>query len=395
MDLSEIAGRVGTRKEAWASADRAAYARRVLDALTAVAERWVEDACAAHGTDAATEWLEGPAALARALRLVLKPPRVRAGGVARVHPATVQDRLARPGVTVDAMLTPRESPPLPGVSVVTVGRAAAAGSPVDVMREMFVLGRVAVVAVAERDAWLLPHLEQLLAPLAGDGFVAFAREPLPATAEARGPGAPLLIVPGPWAAGDIAFQARHVAYMVARADERAAVRTIVSASGWLQRPAFFRELQARLAAPALTPASASGSPPAAEAPPRYEAVVLEADDAPPFLAAAVSLANERFPDAPSCCLLAHPYTVRDHRAALDAAAAALRHPEVVLNAPPGTARALAGACAAEKTTLRARFWSFPLPHLAHGPGVGRALLRYEAAPSLGGALSVAAMSLRG
>src|SRR5690606_5327008 len=61
-----------------------------------------------------------------------------------------------------------------------------------------------------------------------------------------GPGGvtPVLIVPGPWSAADVRFQARHVASMVTQnaSFNCNAAKVVVTARGWLQRDIFLAAL---------------------------------------------------------------------------------------------------------------------------------------------------------
>jgi hypothetical protein len=59
---------------------------------------------------------------------------------------------------------------------------------------------------------------------------------------------PVIVVPGPWSASDIRFQARHVASMVTQnaSFNCNAAKVIVTARGWLQREAFLDALHEEL-----------------------------------------------------------------------------------------------------------------------------------------------------
>ena len=59
---------------------------------------------------------------------------------------------------------------------------------------------------------------------------------------------PVIVVPGPWSASDLEYQARHVAGMVAQnaSFNCNAAKVIVTARGWLQREAFLDALHDEL-----------------------------------------------------------------------------------------------------------------------------------------------------
>lgn len=80
---------------------------------------------------------------------------------------------------------------------------------------------------------------------------------------------PVLVVPGAWSNADIAFQARHIAGMVAHnaSFNCAAAKVVITAKGWAQRDAFLAKLQHELA---QTPARNAYYPGAQE---RYRAFV--------------------------------------------------------------------------------------------------------------------------
>lgn len=78
---------------------------------------------------------------------------------------------------------------------------------------------------------------------------------------------PVIVVPGKWSIADIAFQARHIAGMVAHnaSFNCAAAKVVITAKGWAQRDAFLAQLRQELA---QTPARMAYYPGAQE---RYQA----------------------------------------------------------------------------------------------------------------------------
>jgi acyl-CoA reductase-like NAD-dependent aldehyde dehydrogenase len=196
---------------------------------------------------------------------------------------------------------------------------------------------------------------------------------------------PVIVVPGPWSAADIRFQARHVASMITHnaSFNCNAAKVVIVARQWLQRPAFLEALHEELGrAPprkAYYPGAHSryarflehypeavvlGSAPVDEpeaavpwtvipdvtADPyalEHEAfcgvvaeVEIDAPDfgnasVPRFLDEAVKLANERCWGTLSCALLVHPATETEHAGALASAVERLRYGGIGINLWPG------------------------------------------------------------
>jgi acyl-CoA reductase-like NAD-dependent aldehyde dehydrogenase len=189
---------------------------------------------------------------------------------------------------------------------------------------------------------------------------------------------PVLVVPGPWSLGDMEFQARQVAGMVAQnaSFNCNAAKVIITAKGWLQRETFLRKVEEELAktrarkayypgaqdryreflahypnARAVGPGGGDDVVPwtlIPDVPPEkgehaltseafcgvLAEVSLDAKDAPSFLAKAVPFANERCWGTLSCCMLVHPATTRDHGAEVDEAIAQLRYGGIGVNCWP-------------------------------------------------------------
>ncbi len=82
---------------------------------------------------------------------------------------------------------------------------------------------------------------------------------------------PVIVVPGVWSEADLAFQARHIAGMVAHnaSFNCAAAKVIITANGWAQRDAFWSQLRQELA---QTPARVAYYPGAQE---RYQAFLAQ------------------------------------------------------------------------------------------------------------------------
>lgn len=194
---------------------------------------------------------------------------------------------------------------------------------------------------------------------------------------------PVMVVPGPWRQGDIAFQARHLASMVAHnaSFNCTAPQVVVTAQGWEQRPTFLAQLKQELAtipprpayypgtqdryqtfldhyphAQALTAAPAGTIPWTVipEVAPRAEEyalqqeafcgilaeVTLAAADPKGFLTQAVAFANQQLPGTLSCVILVHPATQRRYSKELATAIAQLRYGAIGINAWSGVSYAL-------------------------------------------------------
>ena len=197
---------------------------------------------------------------------------------------------------------------------------------------------------------------------------------------------PILIVPGNWSAGDIAFQARQVASMVAHnaSFNCVAAKVVITASGWQQRDEFLHQLHQALAAIPSRKAYYPGAhdryqafldhypqaialgistedsipwtvipnvpPHADEYALQTEAfcgvlaeVTLEATDAKEFLATAIPFVNESVWGNLSCVLLVDPKTQWRYQTELDQAIAQLHYGAIGINAWTGMMFMLAGA----------------------------------------------------
>jgi acyl-CoA reductase-like NAD-dependent aldehyde dehydrogenase len=197
---------------------------------------------------------------------------------------------------------------------------------------------------------------------------------------------PVLVVPGPWSAADLDFQARQVAGMVAHnaSFNCTAAKVLVVAKGWLQRDAFLRRVEAALASAPPRKAYYPGAtdrwrafldhypkarvlgggtsdgqtvvpwtliPDVAAEQGEYAlsneafcgvlaTVTLDAESPVDFLAKAVDFANERCWGTLSCTMLVHPSTREEHPREVDRAIAGLRYGAIGVNAWSSLAYAL-------------------------------------------------------
>lgn len=319
--------RLDASKEAWLAvpiADRVRLLERCVDGIVAVADRWADVGSRIKGLDpsdvlAGEEWVAGIMPTVRNARLLAQA--LRAGGqprpplvrehpdgqiVARVHPATLMERLMFTGVTADVWIEKgkpatqgaayREKKAEGRVCLVLGGGNVSSIPPMDVLYKFFVEDEVVLLKMNPVNAALGPVLEDALRPLVDEGVLAV----ISGGAEVGGHAAqhekigslhvtgsdrtydaivwgsdpderkrrkqsgtklnersftaelgcvtPVLVVPGPWSSSDIRFQARHVASMVTQnaSFNCNAAKVVVTARGWLQREAFLDALHDEL-----------------------------------------------------------------------------------------------------------------------------------------------------
>jgi acyl-CoA reductase-like NAD-dependent aldehyde dehydrogenase len=450
--------RVASKKDDWVKvspAERIALLRSCIQGVVSVAEAWVRDGCRAKGipegdTLAGEEWIVGPWQTVRNARLLVhaleegghpRPPKLftRKDGqqVARVFPATLQDRLMFGGYVGDVWLEPgkpvtqgaiyREPPANGKVALVLGAGNVSSIGPMDVFYKLFAEDEVVVLKMNPVNAWVGPHLEVALKPLIDAGYLAVvyggadvgaflcdhpkidslhvtgsdrtydaivwgtdlaererrksAKDPKnrrPFSAE-LGCVTPVFVVPGPWSASDMEFQARQVAGMVAQnaSFNCNAAKVLIVAAGWPQRKTFLELVDNALAAtpqrkayypgaqdryrtflehypdarPLGTPGATSPAPgivpwtvlpdvpaKAGEYALTNEAfcgvlaeVALDATSPADFLAKMVPFANDACWGTLSCTILIHPSTERDFEDEFDRAVAGLRYGGIGIN----------------------------------------------------------------
>lgn len=356
--------------------------------------------------------------------------------VGRVFPGNWPERLLWPGFRAEVWMQPgqpvtqaaayRQKPERGRLALVLGAGNIASIGPLDALYKLFVEDQVVLLKLNPVNDYLRPLLEVAFGSLIQAGFLGLvkgdgavgaylchhpqvetihltgshhthdaivwgstleeqqqrrsARQPRlhkPITAE-LGCVTPVLVVPGPWSQGDIRFQARHVASMVAHnaSFNCTAAQVVVTAKGWPQQQAFLTALHQELAAipprQAYYPgtqeryqaflnhypqAQSLASPttgtlpwtviPDVPAEPGEDALTqeafcgllaevdLEAEDSPEFLAKAVSFVNEQVWGTLSCVLLVHPTTQKHDRQGLENAIAELRYGSIGINAWTG------------------------------------------------------------
>ncbi len=333
--FQEILRGLQSRRAAWAATPvprRVALLRECLAQTRHVAEAWVRAACEARGLDpdgpmGGEEWLSGPYVLMRHLRLLAEcgegkdasiPARLLEGRtVAQVFPRTAMERFLWMGFRGEVVLAEGASARRgqawhriggPGrLSLVLGAGNITSIAPCDALHMLFAENSVVLVKLNPLLDSLQPVMEQALAPLVREGFLAFCRggaregeglalDPaveaihitgsqktfqalvwggdspagatpaprlqVPVTAE-LGCVTPVLIVPGTWADADLAYQARHVASMIYHnaGFDCAAAQVLLTDRAWPQRAAFLnclrRELSSLPPRPAWYPGAAS------------------------------------------------------------------------------------------------------------------------------------------
>jgi acyl-CoA reductase-like NAD-dependent aldehyde dehydrogenase len=354
--------------------------------------------------------------------------------VVRVFPANLQDKLMFGGYSGEVWLTKgqpasqgaiyRDSATAgPGKVALVLGAGNVSSiGPMDVLYKLMVDNEVVLLKTNPVNAWVGPHLEKAFAPLINAGYLAIVHgggdvgahlanhpqvdtlhvtgsdktydaivwggdpvererrkaedrpvNPRPFTAE-LGCVTPVLVVPGPWSAADMRFQARQVAGMVAQnaSFNCNAAKVLLVAKGWLQRETFLKLVDEELTKTAPRKAYYPGAHDRYEGflakYPKAKALGAKGDGVVPwtvipdvagdageyalsneafcgvlaevtvdattpeeFLTKAVELANDKCWGTLSCIVLVHPATEEEHAAAFDRAIATLRYGGIAIN----------------------------------------------------------------
>ena len=195
-----IAG-LSNHRDQWVKtsiSQRLAYLQTCLDRTVNIAEEWATASCEAKGLDpkstvAGEEWITGPIATVRNLRLLmttlqangqLPPPKIsrRSAGqvVAEILPANLIDRLLYLGYRGEVWLKP-ETPPTQGQiyrepTIGTVALILGAGNissivATDVLAKLFSENQVVIVKMSPVNAYIGEYLAQAFAPLVQAGFL--------------------------------------------------------------------------------------------------------------------------------------------------------------------------------------------------------------------------------
>jgi aldehyde dehydrogenase (NAD(P)+) len=450
-----------------------------------------------------------------------RPPRVRAGGqvVVDVFPVVPADHVLLSGVRAETWMEPdvtldtllentagfykREKPPGRVTLVLGAGNVASI-PPLDVLSVLYAHGSGAILKLNPVNAYLQPVFETIFAALIDEGYVRIvgggadvgaylcshpaidavhltggerthdaivfgtgaegaARKrdgtPLlskPVTSE-LGNVTPVIVVPGPWSAPDLVFQAAHVATMKLHnaGANCIAAQILVLPAEWPQTPRFVERIGEALrqapARPTYYPgvtrterAFVTGLDAGTDEPlfreelfaPVLAQTTLPGADPATFLRNAVGFCNEHLRGTLGASILIHPRTIAALGPAFDEAVAALRYGCVAINTWPGVGFLLPTATwgaypgntpadvgsgigvvhnaflfdRPQKTVVRAPFAPFPrsfgdgeltlLPtppwFVTHRRAdvVGRRMFAFTAKPSLGRMMSTAIAAMR-
>jgi acyl-CoA reductase-like NAD-dependent aldehyde dehydrogenase len=363
--------------------------------------------------------------------------------IAEVFPQTVADRLLFSGITAEVWMEPgvteatlpgtmatwyRQPAPEGKVALVLGAGNIAAIAPLDALHKLFAEGQVCLLKLNPVNDYLAPVLSAIFAPLIADGHLRLARggadvgaylcahdgiDEIHVTGSARthdaivygtGPDAaerkrrdepliskrvtselgnasPTIVVPGPWTAADVRYQAEHLATQKFHnaGFNCIAAQVLVTPAGWPQerplldalravsralprRPDYYPGSAARLAAlvarypqaeplghgrhliPNLDPGRAGDACFAEEI---FGGVLAQASlpgrDPAAFLDHAVRFCNESLHGTLGVNILIHPATRRALGPAFEGALAALRYGCIAVNAWTGVGFLLATA----------------------------------------------------
>jgi acyl-CoA reductase-like NAD-dependent aldehyde dehydrogenase len=349
-----------------------------------------------------------------------RPPRVRAGDqvVVDVFPVEPADRLLLSGVRAETWMEPdvtletlldhtagfykREKPPGRVTLVLGAGNVASI-PPLDVLTVLYGQGSSAILKLNPVNAYLQPVFETIFAALIDEGFVrivgggadvgaylcshpaidavhltggerthdAIVFGTGPEGAARKRDGTPLLtkpvsselgnvtpviVVPGPWSAPDLVFQAAHVATMKLHnaGANCIAAQVLVVPAEWPQTPSLVERIGEALrqapARPTYYPGVArterafvTGLDASTDEPlfreelfaPVLAQTALPGADPATFLRNAVAFCNEHLRGTLGASILIHPRTITALGPAFDEAVAALRYGCVAINTWPG------------------------------------------------------------
>lgn len=304
-DLDRAVGDVDARKHQWLRVsvpERIHLLRGCLRGCATMADGIATAGCQAKGLDpesaaGAEEWFSGPIPIIRNLRLLIEAlsetqrdghPFVRMAApspdgdaVAQVFPRDRFDRLLYPGVRIDVWLRTAAPKFVPRASdgrvvlVLAAGNVTSSG-PMDLLYKLFVEDRVVVLKMHPINDYGGPFFERAFAPLIDGGFLRIvygdaaagghlvqhpsidqihitgsaavhdriaAATAKPITSE-LGCVTPVLVVPGEWSDRELAYQAEHVATMVAHnaSCNCNAAKLVVTWKEWPQRRAFLERV---------------------------------------------------------------------------------------------------------------------------------------------------------
>jgi hypothetical protein len=280
-----------------------------LTGLELEAGDWVAAACRARqyplgGPEEGEEWLTGPVALMRYIRLLisalqaggqprLPSSRQRAGGqwVVSVFPADPREQALMPGISGEVWLEPGAAleqgrayrtgeRPVGALCLLLGGGGVTSAAAIDALHQLFVEDRVVLLKLSPTDAVVGPYIARAFWKLIELGFftVAYggadagrklaaspAVDVVHLTGSAQTAAAlreagvrvdvaavggvnPVIICPGEWTDEELEYQARQVATMVSHGGGAscAAAQVLLMPAGWPQQAAFVDALESAL-----------------------------------------------------------------------------------------------------------------------------------------------------
>lgn len=283
---------------------RVLYVETCRQALRRLSSRWANTAALAKGLAedsplVGEEWMLGPLIVARGLRLLERAllargrpfpvyihRRIDGTDIVRVFPDGLLETALWLGMSADVWVRGKTTQGReyqasfevePRVSLVLGAGNVSSIAATDMLHKLFVENQVVLLKMNPVNEYLGPILEEVFYPLIRDGFLrivyggadigqaACAHPDIdtihitgsehtfaaihsavdkPVTAE-LGCVSPVLVVPGPWSAREVKFQATHLAGIMAMnaGCNCVAPQVIVMARGWSQREAFLGALR--------------------------------------------------------------------------------------------------------------------------------------------------------
>ncbi|MDG1482703.1 MAG: aldehyde dehydrogenase family protein [Myxococcota bacterium] len=310
--LSDALMRLSRGRDGWVRTtvqERIDLLNVCLTGLELEAADWVASACRARryplgGPEEGEEWLTGPVALLRYIRLLihalefggeplLPGSHQRSDGqwVADVFPAEPRERTLMPGVSGEVWLEPGASiaqggryragaPDHGQICLVLGGGGVTSAAAIDALHQLFIEDRVVLLKLSPLDVSVGPFIARMFWKLIELNYftVVFGGEDVGATLAASpavdvvcltgtaqtaaalseagvtvsyaavGGVNPVIVCPGSWSEDELDHQARQVATMITQGGGAscAAAQVLLMPSGWPQRAAFIDALESAL-----------------------------------------------------------------------------------------------------------------------------------------------------
>ncbi|MFT5682326.1 MAG: hypothetical protein ACI8RZ_003244 [Myxococcota bacterium] len=310
--LSDALMRLQRGRDGWVQTsvpDRIELLTVCLTGLELEAADWVASACRSRkyplgGPEEGEEWLTGPVALLRYLRLLIHalkhggaPPlpgsHQRSDGqwVASVFPAEPRERALMPGVSGEVWMAPgapitqggryRTGPSTTGeVCLVLGGGGVTSSAAIDALHQLIVEDRVVLLKLSPMDVVVGPYIARAFWKLIELNFftivfggeetgkvlsespavdhihftgsaqtaAALSAAGVEVKSTAIGGVNPVIVCPGEWTDAELEYQARQVATMITSGGGAscAAAQVLLMPSGWPQQAAFVDALESAL-----------------------------------------------------------------------------------------------------------------------------------------------------